>query len=77
MGDHGNRDITKEAFPIRHFQNLNAVYYPDNDYKMLYDSISGVNQFRVVLNKLLQQKLPVLKDSSIYLIDQDDNHPPN
>lgn len=77
MGDHGNRDITNEAFPIRHFQNLNAVYYPDNDYKMLYDSISGVNQFRVVLNKLLYQKLPLLKDSSIYLIDRDDNHPPN
>ena len=70
MSDHGNRDRTKEAFPVRYFQNLNAVYYPDNDYKLLYDSISGVNQFRVVFNKLLQQKLPLLKDSSTYLIDK-------
>jgi len=70
MGDHGNRDATSEAFPIRHFQNLNAVYYPDNDYKLLYDSISGVNQFRVVLNKLLKQDLPLLPDSSVYLIDK-------
>lgn len=77
MGDHGNREATKEAFPIRYFQNLNAVYYPDNDYKMLYDSISGVNQFRVILNKLLQQKLPLLKDSSIYLLDKVNNHPKN
>jgi hypothetical protein len=77
MGDHGNREPTNEAFPIRYFQNLNAVYYPDNDYKMLYDSISGVNQFRVVLNKLLQQKLPLLKDSSIYLLDKAKNLPKN
>jgi len=70
MGDHGNRDASKEVFPVRYFQNLNAVYYPDNDYKLLYDSISGVNQFRAVFNKLLQQNLPLLPDSSIYLKDK-------
>jgi hypothetical protein len=70
MGDHGNREFTNEAFPVRFFQNLNAVYYPDNDYKELYDSISGVNQFRVVLNKLFKQHQPLLKDSSTYLIDK-------
>lgn len=70
MGDHGNREKTSEAFPVHHFMNLNAVYYPDNDYNLLYDSISGVNQFRVVLNKLLKQHLPLLPDSSIYLIDK-------
>ena len=70
MGDHGNREETKEAFPVRYFQNLNAVYYPDNDYKGLYDSISGVNQFRVVFNKLFKQQLPLLKDSSTYLKDK-------
>ncbi|MFL5745933.1 MAG: hypothetical protein ACJ751_14770, partial [Niastella sp.] len=72
MGDHGNRDSTKEVFPVRYFQNLNAVYYPDNDYKGLYDSISGVNQFRVVFNKLFKQNRPLLKDSSIYLKDKKD-----
>jgi hypothetical protein len=70
MGDHGNRDPSKEAFPVRYFQNLNAVYYPDNDYKLLYDSISGVNQFRVVFNKLFHQHLPLLKDSATYLKDK-------
>jgi hypothetical protein len=70
MGDHGYRDFAKEAFPVRYFQNLNAVYYPDNDYTLLYDSISGVNQFRVVFNKLLKQNLPLLKDSSTYLKDK-------
>ncbi len=73
MGDHGNRDSTKEVFPVRYFQNLNAVYYPDNDYKGLYDSISGVNQFRVVFNKLFKQNLPLLKDSSIYIMDKKDS----
>jgi hypothetical protein len=70
MGDHGNREFTNEVFPARFFQNLNAVYYPDNDYKLLYDSISGVNQFRVVFNKLFKQNRPLLKDSSTYLIDK-------
>lgn len=70
MGDHGHRSATNEAFPHRFFQNMNAVYFPDNDHKLLYDSISGVNQFRVVFNKLFNQSLPLLKDSSIYLIDK-------
>lgn len=71
MGDHGFRPTTNEAFPLRYFQNMNAVYFPDNDYKLLYDSISGVNQFRVIFNKLFNQSMPLLKDSSIYLIDRD------
>lgn len=51
------------------FDNQNAVYYPDRDYRGLYDSISAVNEFRVILNKLFDQRLPVLKDSLIYLRD--------
>jgi hypothetical protein len=35
----------------------------------LYDSISGFNQFRVVLNKMFGQKLPLLRDSVIFLRD--------
>ncbi|WP_207514273.1 sulfatase-like hydrolase/transferase [Longitalea luteola] len=70
MGDHGRREKTRETFPERFFQNLNAVYYPDNDYTLLYDNISGVNQFRMIFNKLFNQSLPVLKDSSIYLIEK-------
>ena len=69
LGDHGLRITHGENFD-HFFQNLNAVYYPDGDYKQLYDSISGVNQFRVVFNKLFNQHFPILKDSSILLRDK-------
>jgi len=70
MGDHGYRTSTTDPHPLYHFQNMNAIYYPDKDYKLLYDSISGVNQFRVVLNKLFHQSFPLLADSSIFLKDK-------
>jgi phosphoglycerol transferase MdoB-like AlkP superfamily enzyme len=70
MGDHGFRYPTKELHPDQHFQNQNAIYFPDHDYHLLYDSISGVNQFRVVFNKLFKQNIPLLKDSAIFLQDK-------
>jgi hypothetical protein len=68
LGDHGFRVPTEEKHPVWVFQNLNAVYFPDKDYSQLYDSITSVNQFRVVLNTLFNHKLPLLKDSTIYLL---------
>ncbi|WP_276501494.1 sulfatase-like hydrolase/transferase [Terrimonas pollutisoli] len=69
-GDHGNR-YAAWGRPIREkqFMNLNAYYFSDKDYTMLYDSISPVNSFRVVLNKYFQTSLPLLKDSTIRLAD--------
>jgi hypothetical protein len=67
MGDHGYRYYSTPPPPVRHFQNLNAVYFPDKDYSLLYDSITCVNQFRVVFNKLFQQGLPLQQDSSVLL----------
>lgn len=69
-GDHGNR-YAKWGRPIREkqFMNLNTYYFSDKDYSMLYDSISPVNSFRVVLNKYFQAGLPLLKDSTIRLTD--------
>jgi hypothetical protein len=64
MGDHGFRSNTP---PDYWFKNLNAIYYPDKDYRLLYDSISCVNQFRVVFNKLFKQSIPLVKDSSAFL----------
>jgi hypothetical protein len=67
-GDHGYRD-----FPYvpgrwnKQFMNLNTYYFSDKDYSLLYDSISPVNTFRVVLNKYFNTKLPLLKDSTIFL----------
>jgi hypothetical protein len=69
-GDHGRRDdpVTGISY-IRNkqFMNLNACYFSDQNYSMLYDSISPVNSFRVVLNKYFQTNLPILKDSTIVL----------
>jgi hypothetical protein len=70
MGDHGYRLRTNDPHPLYHFNNLNAVYYPDKDYRGLYKDISGCNQFRVIFNKLFKQNFPLLKDSSIYIIDK-------
>ena len=70
MGDHGYRLESTEILPRHHFSILNAVYYPDKDYRLLYDEVSGCNQFRVVLNKLFHQNFPLLKDSSVYIIDK-------
>ena len=36
-------------------------------YDRLYDSISSVNTFRVVLDQFFHQQLPLLKDSLVYL----------
>jgi Sulfatase len=71
MSDHGfkYRPNANDRMPASAFCNQNAVFFPDGDYSALYDSISGVNQFRVVLNKLFRQKFPLLKDSVIFLRD--------
>lgn len=64
MSDHGFR--YDKINPKYYFYNQNAVYYPDGDYSMMYDSISNVNQFRVLFNKLFGQHFPLLKDSSFF-----------
>lgn len=66
MGDHGFR-VDMDRNMVRNYQSLNAVYLPDKNYGMLYDSISGVNQFRVIFNTLFRQSLPLLKDSTVFL----------
>ncbi len=69
-GDHGNRYAEwGRAIREKQFMNLNTYYFSDKDYSMLYDSISPVNSFRVVLNKYFQAGLPLLKDSTIRLTD--------
>ncbi|HXD79691.1 MAG TPA: sulfatase-like hydrolase/transferase [Puia sp.] len=64
MGDHGLRYHDSLGYnPLSFVQNQNAVYFPGGDYHLFYDSISGVNQFRVILNSLFAQRIPMLKDS--------------
>ena len=72
MSDHGFRYIPNgKDLPGYAFNNQNAVYFPDGDYHLFYDSISAVNQFRVIFNKMFRQNLPLLKDSSIFLITKE------
>lgn len=70
MGDHGFRTPLVNRSTKHYFQNINAVYFPDKNYQLLYDSISGVNQFRIVFNKFFNQSFPLLKDSSLLLKDK-------
>jgi len=67
MGDHGFRHFIKPVNKQYHFMNLNAIYLPGKNYKGFYDSISGVNQFRIILNKQFRMNLPLMKDSSSFM----------
>ena len=68
-GDHGFRALNLSQSSIREkeFMNLNAYFFSDGDYHLLYDSISPVNSFRVVLNKYFNKQLPLLKDSCVIM----------
>lgn len=67
QSDHGCREGLTGAARQHYFQNYSAFYFPDKNYSMLNDSISNVNTFRIIANKFFNQKLPLLKDSTIYL----------
>jgi hypothetical protein len=45
---------------------LNAYYFPEKQYQSLYDRISPVNSFRVVLNTFFGGKIPLLEDRSYF-----------
>ncbi len=68
-GDHGYKSFGENKLDYS-FQNLNAFYFPDGKYDLLYDSISPVNTFRAVLNKYYGAQLPFLKDSSIIVTNK-------
>ena len=69
LSDHGFRHPEKNADRAYDFINLNAVYFPDGNYSRFYDSISNVNEFRVIFNQYFGQRLPLLNDSTTNLRD--------
>lgn len=77
MSDHGFRKFRDEekVDPKYYFMNLNAVFLPSGNYSGFYDGMSNVNQFRIILNTVFNQKLPMLKDSVSFLgiINQKEN----
>jgi len=68
QSDHGYRGFAKTDIN-NHFKNLSAVYFPNHDYSGLYDSMTNVNTFRVLLNKYFSEKIPLLPDAVIVLKD--------
>jgi len=66
QGDHGFRGMPDNMKDME-FNNLNAIYFSDKQYSQLYDSISSVNTFRVILQKYFNAPLPLLKDSTVYI----------
>ena len=66
QSDHGlaDFDFSRQSDA---FRNYTAIYFPDHDYHLLYDSMSNVNTFRIILNKYLYYTFPLLNDRSFYL----------
>jgi hypothetical protein len=71
QGDHGpgaylHWSSLENTFPAERFSILNAYYFPDRDYSLLYPSISPVNSFRVVIDKYFGGTYPMLPDRHFY-----------
>ena len=56
----------EKTLPVERFGILNAFYFPDQNYEMLYPSISPVNSFRVVLNQFFGGNYELLPDQHYY-----------
>jgi hypothetical protein len=67
QGDHGS--IIES--PERRMRILNAYYLPDGGEAALYESISPVNSFRVILDEYFGDQAPLLEDKSFYSIYAD------
>lgn len=65
LSDHGYRWNVPIPELSNVFYNQNAVYLPSGNYRNFYDSITNVNQFRVIFNSLFNTEFPLLKDTSI------------
>src|SRR4030095_16478302 len=68
MSDHGFTKYDPSAIdPSYNFDNMINVYFADQNYSEFPDTLSNVNLFRFILNKQFKQRLPLLKDSTIFL----------
>lgn len=71
QGDHGpgaylHWGSLEQTLPAERFSMLNAYYFPDRNYSLLYPSISPVNSFRVVLNQFFGRSYEMLPDRHYY-----------
>ena len=67
MGDHGFREQQERDFQ---FKNLNAVYISSGHYSGFSDSITSVNEYRILFNNLFHASFPLKKDSTVFLLDK-------
>lgn len=68
QGDHGYSYETEFNRKIpRMFLNLNAICFSNKDYRLLNDSLTNVNTFRVVLNTWFNKDLPILPNKFYFL----------
>jgi hypothetical protein len=63
--DHGYRDYLET--PENSFTNFAAYYFPDQDYSLLYDTLSNINTFPIIFNKFFNTKIPLKKDSTVFI----------
>ncbi|MFY7840527.1 MAG: sulfatase-like hydrolase/transferase [Lacibacter sp.] len=66
QSDHGLYDLDEKR-KADAFKNFTAVYFPDKNYASVPDTLSNVNSFRLVLNRYLQQKLPLIENKSYFI----------
>lgn len=66
QGDHGIRFPEKQDKDLQ-FPNLNAMYFYNQDYRQLKDTMTNINTFRVVLNTFFGKHFPMLRDTSYFL----------
>ena len=71
QGDHGpgahlHWGSLENTIPAERFSILNAYYFPDQEYELLYPSISPVNSFRVLFNHFFGADYALLPDRHYY-----------
>jgi hypothetical protein len=71
QGDHGpgahlHWGSLEQTLPAERLGILNAYYFPDGDYSLLYPSISPVNSFRVLFNQFFGADYELLPDQHYY-----------
>ncbi|HZI54533.1 MAG TPA: sulfatase-like hydrolase/transferase, partial [Chitinophagaceae bacterium] len=66
QGDHGYS--YEKAKQPQMFSNFNAIYFSNKDYRLLNDSLTNVNTFRVVFNTFFGTEMKLLPDKFYYLL---------
>lgn len=74
MSDHGFRHYNNvEPYEPLQFDNICMVRFPDKNYLPYKEKWSTVNFFRYLFNCQFNQNIPYLKDSTIFLSDNNKN----